>query len=489
MQDNGTVLIENLSSRVPAFFDRQDVTSVTRSLGLNERITMPTLSPLPAGEQTALKPPFLLVVGTSAIQIESSVTHESCGSLTALADVAPSPTYLPEESEAFPSFFETTGETKDRDSVLKWLQRTMIVFQQSASNADFLPKAAQAIIDTVGLDMAGILTYDDGEWNTKAVATREAGSEASWRPSKTILNEVLTKKRTYRQLPDIASEAQSLANVTALVVAPMIDNENKVCGAVYADRRVSATSKQGEEISELEAKLVELLACAVAAGLARLEQEQAAAKARVRFEQFFTPQLSQELEADPTLLEGRDAEISLLFGDIVGFSRISERLGPGATVSWVNSVMDAMSELVIEESGVLVDFIGDELFAMWGAPTHCEDHAIRACRTALNMQRALIDLDQQWRDQIGEETRFGIGINTGIARRRQRGLAAEVQIRAVGQRGQLGEPRARGDQVLANVPANYRGHCRETGKGVFTPPTLQDQSGQHPATERHLRGD
>jgi adenylate cyclase len=159
-----------------------------------------------------------------------------------------------------------------------------------------------------------------------------------------------------------------------------------------------------------------LLACGVAAGLARLKQEQAALAARVRFEQFFSPELSQQLEADPTMLEGRDAEVTLLFGDIVGFSRISERMGPKATVAWINSVMDTMSDFVMEEAGVLVDYTGDELFAMWGAPTPCEDHAARACRTALAMQRGLVQVNQRWEEQVGEPTTIGIGVNTGIAR-------------------------------------------------------------------------
>ena len=81
-------------------------------------------------------------------------------------------------------------------------------------------------------------------------------------------------------------------------------------------------------ITELEARLVELLASGVAAGLARLEQEQAALAARVQFEQFFTPELARQLALQPDLLKGRDTEVTLLFCDIRGFSRISERLGP-----------------------------------------------------------------------------------------------------------------------------------------------------------------
>ncbi len=110
------------------------------------------------------------------------------------------------------------------------------------------------------------------------------------------------------------------------------------------------------------------MASGIAAGLARVKEEQAAAAARVQFEQFFTPQLAAQLERDPRLLEGRDADVTLLFADIRGFSHVSERLGPERTMAWIQDTMGALSDCVLAYDGVLVDYIGDELMAMWGAP-------------------------------------------------------------------------------------------------------------------------
>jgi adenylate cyclase len=71
-----------------------------------------------------------------------------------------------------------------------------------------------------------------------------------------------------------------------------------------------------------------LLAAAVGAGLARVEQEQAALAAQVRFGPFFTPELARELQKNPRLLASQERAVTLLFGDIRGFSRLAERLGP-----------------------------------------------------------------------------------------------------------------------------------------------------------------
>jgi adenylate cyclase len=231
-----------------------------------------------------------------------------------------------------------------------------------------------------------------------------------------MLERVRTEKRTFRHLPgDEGSRPESLTGVKALVAAPILDSRGDVIAALYGDRR-SQQSGQTPEISELEAALVELLACGVSAGLARVEQERAALAARVQFEQFFSSELARHIEQDPGMLTGKDAEISVLFCDIRGFSRITERLGAKQTVAWISDVMGTLSDCVSEHRGVLVDYIGDELMAMWGAPEEQPDHAELACRAALAMLRTLPLLSDRWRDVLGEPVAVGIGINSGVAR-------------------------------------------------------------------------
>jgi class 3 adenylate cyclase len=135
------------------------------------------------------------------------------------------------------------------------------------------------------------------------------------------------------------------------------------------------------------------------------------------FEQHFTPELARELarNPDPMKMKARQAEVSLLFCDIRGFSTISERLGPSQTVDWLSGVMGEFSTIVIDHGGVLVDYTGDELLAMWGAPNEQPDHASLACRTAREILASLERLNALWRDLIGAETAVGIGVNTGEA--------------------------------------------------------------------------
>ncbi len=135
------------------------------------------------------------------------------------------------------------------------------------------------------------------------------------------------------------------------------------------------------------------------------------------FAQHFTPELARELarNPDPMKMQARHAEVSVMFCDIRGFSSVSEKLGPTQTIAWLGGVMGEFSSIVIDHGGVLVDYTGDELLAMWGAPNEQPDHAELACRAALEILDRLPAISAQWRPFVNGETQVGIGVNSGDA--------------------------------------------------------------------------
>ena len=252
------------------------------------------------------------------------------------------------------------------------------------------------MVGLVNLSCGRALLYEGDSWRAADVALGEGfGDEHNLQPSsRRILNRVREQKRTFWQAAENISSAASLIGVSAVVAAPILDRNGEVIGALYGDRR--GDLQFSRPITQLEAILVETLACGVAAGLARLEQQKAAVAAEVRFEQFFTPELAHILAAQPNLLEGTNADVTVLFCDIRGFSRISERLSPAMTVEWVGDVISVMSDCVIAREGVLVDYVGDALMAMWGAPRTQLDHAQLACQAACDMMCGLEALNERW---------------------------------------------------------------------------------------------
>ncbi|WP_345323748.1 adenylate/guanylate cyclase domain-containing protein [Novipirellula rosea] len=109
------------------------------------------------------------------------------------------------------------------------------------------------------------------------------------------------------------------------------------------------------------------------------------------------------------------ADVSVMVCDVRGFSRTSERVGPVQTITWISDVMNELSRIVLDHGGTIVDYVGDEIMAMWGAPIASPQHAGDACLCAIAIQQAVIDLSEKWRSTVGAETRLGIGINSGLA--------------------------------------------------------------------------
>lgn len=130
---------------------------------------------------------------------------------------------------------------------------------------------------------------------------------------------------------------------------------------------------------------------------------------------YLSPVVVDELVADPSRLKlgGEKRHLSILFSDLAGFTTLSESMAPERLVGLLNEYLDDMADIVMSEGGTLDKYIGDAVMALYGAPTALSDHAIRACRTALRMQRRLDRLNEQWAERDLPELAMRIGVNTG----------------------------------------------------------------------------
>ena len=390
---------------------------------------------LAPGEQCVLALPVTCEMGTKVIQLESravDVPHlqslqqpalvpgqesarKGLARLRGLAD-SDLLTQLPGSRKDEPSGSSTLAGMS-HDDLLAWLQASMDVFQSAAASADFLPKAVAAAAHMVDLDTVAVLLRPAEKWELAAVGNRDGTPVAGqWNASKSMLQRVLDERRTFFHAPPTSGGAQSLLGVQAVVAAPILDRSGSVAGALYGEGRSAGGRGAAQPVSEVEAKLFELLAYGVASGLARVEQERQLIAERVRFEQFFTPELARVLQArGDEMLVAKDAEITVLFCDIKGFSRISAKSGAALSIEWVREVLSEMSDSVAECEGVLIDFGGDSLEAIWGAPVASADHAALACQAAAKMRGSLPKLNERWESRLGEKTDISIGINTGQA--------------------------------------------------------------------------
>jgi len=90
-------------------------------------------------------------------------------------------------------------------------------------------------------------------------------------------------------------------------------------------------------------------------------------------------------------------------------------VGPVQTITWISDVMNRLSRIILHRGGTIIDYVGDEIMAMWGAPIASQDHASDACNCAMAIQQAAEVLSQKWYPTINTDLRIGIGINSGLA--------------------------------------------------------------------------
>jgi len=146
-----------------------------------------------------------------------------------------------------------------------------------------------------------------------------------------------------------------------------------------------------------------------------ITEEREKKKIKNAFQYYLTPTVINEILTDPSKLKlgGEKKDLSVMFSDIRGFTTISEQLSPEALVSLLNEYLTAMTNKVFKYDGLLDKYIGDAIMAVFGAPIDQPDHALRACRTALEMMEELRNLQKKWESEGKPKIDIGIGINSG----------------------------------------------------------------------------
>lgn len=169
-------------------------------------------------------------------------------------------------------------------------------------------------------------------------------------------------------------------------------------------------------VVELVAPALMFAAAMLAATIATLSTEgREKAALRGAFAQYVSKSLVERILADPKAarLGGERRELTVLFSDIRGFSRIAESLPPERLADFLNEYLTPMTEIVLERDGTLDKYIGDAVMAIWNAPVEIPDHPTRACAAALAMQDALGPLNARWRARGLPAVQIGIGLNSG----------------------------------------------------------------------------
>jgi class 3 adenylate cyclase/predicted ATPase len=159
-----------------------------------------------------------------------------------------------------------------------------------------------------------------------------------------------------------------------------------------------------------------------------------AAEPRFASPESYTPRhLAEKILTSKTALEGERKQVTVLFADLKGSMELLADRDPEEARKLLDPVLERMMEVIHRYEGTVNQVMGDGIMALFGAPLAHEDHAVRACYAAHDMQAAMRRYTEQVRHTQGVEVQIRVGLNSGDVVVRAIGSDLRMDYTAVGQ--------------------------------------------------------
>jgi adenylate cyclase len=159
---------------------------------------------------------------------------------------------------------------------------------------------------------------------------------------------------------------------------------------------------------------------------------QARRRIRDSFSRYLSREVASQVLADLPGLKGGRREVSILFSDLRGFTTLSETMTAEQVAARLTEYFEQMTTAIFAHRGMVNDFVGDGIVAIFGAPVPDPDHARHAVESAWAMEQALAKLNVQWGAAGLATLRMGIGVHTGEVFAGNIGGTARVKYTVVG---------------------------------------------------------
>jgi adenylate cyclase len=347
-------------------------------------------------------------------------------------------------------------------------------------------KACEVIFSATPADrvVALLVSEGGGEDDLKVVAMRLRDEARRAQSREIAIGRTITRKVMRERQALLSQDAASdmefagvhsivAQGVRSTICAPLAA-DTRVHGALYADRLDPLTAFTRDDL-ELVSAVAAQTAVAVESAVAheRLAREEVA---RANYSRFMPEYVVRQLLENPDSfkLGGVNQQVTVLFADIRGFTRLSESAPPERVVQLLNHYFTAMSDVIFAHGGTLDKYIGDGLMALFGAPTSTPDDACNAVAAAISMQRAMEPINGQLRADGLPDISIGIGLHTGVATVGYIGSERRSEYTAIGDTVNLAarlEQNAQPGQILlsdAACTAARSAGCRYTPRPPLT---------------------
>lgn len=300
---------------------------------------------------------------------------------------------------------------------LQILLKVSEVLSSPAPLDEVLGRVLDLALRILDIDRGTVVLSEGGQLRTAARRVRaERGGEGADGGgfSQSVVHWVLGRG-VAALFGDTASDprlagAQSILrqSIHASMCAPLRARD-RLLGVLYVDNLTRPGRFTQEDLEFLSA-FANQAAIAIDNALLRDELAEQAV-ARNTLMRFFPPTSVEAIMSSGASLDVIETEATVLFCDISGFTRLSSRLQPKEVIALLNAYFPVMSDIVFQHEGTLEKYIGDALLAVWGAPMRRDDDAVRAVAAAVDMQRAMVELNASV--AVGEPLAIHVGVNSG----------------------------------------------------------------------------
>ncbi|BAY26620.1 adenylate cyclase, family 3 [Calothrix sp. NIES-2100] len=300
-----------------------------------------------------------------------------------------------------------------------------------------LEKILDLLLEIINVDRAFILLVNETtkQLEQKAVKLRVGIPHENQIYSKNITNLVykngnaILTRDACRDHRFNESESIFVQTIRASICIPLKPRE-EVIGVLYVDNLSMSNVYSDEDVDFLTGLANQ---AAIAIDNANLYKKiEAEAIIRNKLERFFPEPVRKKLREEGNL-GIVDTEVTALFADISNFTKMSSTMQPRQVIEMLNEYFEVIvEEIVFRYEGTLEKYIGDALFAIWGAPYSKSDDPQRAIQAAIDMQWAVRRLNQKWVQQGKQPIQIHIGLNTGKVAAGNIGSEKLIQYATIG---------------------------------------------------------
>ncbi len=359
--------------------------------------------------------PSALTSGVHQVQIDHSRERRNKTAILNMADLS-----------LISSIVETkAAEPEDGNKAAAW---AISLFNQAAQAMlaggdldELLEKVLELVFQNLPVERGVIASYDAEEGlRPRVFKSRKNDSNEKIRISESIVNEVIEKQQAILVSDVLAderfgAEASIMAmQISSAMCAPMY-KDGRITGVIYCDSSASRKNFTKEQL-----RLLSTLSIFAAIATERTSLEEDVAREqrkRERLEKYNSPAVVDRIVKGATTCQpamdmiAEERAVTIVFSDLIGFTTISEHMAPQEVAQLLNAIFERLTDSIFLFDGTLDKYMGDGMMAFFGAPLDQEDHAARAIRAGLLMQKGLAELNQI----VGFEKPVGmrVGINTG----------------------------------------------------------------------------